>query len=220
MNRFSITALLMALVLPVAAARASDERPPKPAQSRVPVCMIVDDPAPFINNRATEDNTVCREIPTSFYVEFGQWAERMGVRGKLTIVPCVGGIAAIDGSLGEFPGHTKQERLEWIDMIKTLYEPRFTITPEVMTHFVAWDIEHKRLMPGRPREDHWLVIQPVEVHDRNTSPRRCRCSRTRASPPAASPVLGHPARKGRHPRRGGLASGGKSLRAQVHHAFQ
>ena len=38
---------------------------------KIPVCMIVDDPAPFINPRSVKDATVCKEIPTSFYLEFG-----------------------------------------------------------------------------------------------------------------------------------------------------
>jgi hypothetical protein len=148
------------------AAQSSGETPNNAGRPLIPVCMMVDDPAPFINNRATEDFTVCKEIPTSFYVEFGRWAERMNVKGKFSVVPCVGGIKAIDGSLGEFPGHTRAERLEWIEMIKTLYEPRFTITPEIITHFAAWDIEAKKFMPGLPREDHWLVVQPLDVQSR------------------------------------------------------
>jgi hypothetical protein len=55
--------------------------------SRIPVCMIVDDPAPFINPRSVKDETVCKEIPTSFYLEFGRWAERAHVKGKFSVVP-------------------------------------------------------------------------------------------------------------------------------------
>lgn len=158
--------LVVWLICAAAAMESRGESPKGPDRPLIPVCMMVDDPAPFINNRATEDFTVCREIPTSFYMEFGRWAERTGVKGKFTVIPCVGGIKAIDGSLGEFPGHTRAERLEWIEMIKTLYEPRFTITPEIITHFVAWDIEAKKLMPGLPREDRWLAVQTPEVQSR------------------------------------------------------
>ncbi len=168
MNRLRGIGLFVVLLssAAVAAAQSPGEGPQRPAKPAIPTCMIVDDPAPFINNRWTEDKSVCKEISTSFYVEFGHWAERMGVKGKFTIVPCVGGIAAIDGSLGEFPGHTRQERLDWIDMIKKLYEPRFTITPEIITHQVAWDIDRKKPMPGLPRECDWLPQQPLEVQTR------------------------------------------------------
>ncbi|OHE75732.1 MAG: hypothetical protein A2107_09490 [Verrucomicrobia bacterium GWF2_62_7] len=132
-------------------------------QPKIPACMIVDDPAPFINMRSVKDTNVCREIPTQFYIEFGQWAERSGVKGKFSVVPCLGGIKAIDGSLGEYPGHTREERLEWIAMIRKLYAPRFTITPEVITHWLVWDIAAKRLKPSPTTENEWLAAQPLEI---------------------------------------------------------
>ena len=128
--------------------------------------MIVDDPTPFVNPRWVKDKSVCPEIPTSFYQEFGRWAENRGVKGKFSVVPCIGGIKAIDGSLGEYPGHTREERLEWIQMIKTLYAPRFTITPEVITHWYAWDVDAKQLLPGPPTENDWLAAQPLATQTR------------------------------------------------------
>lgn len=130
---------------------------------KIPVCMVVDDPAPFINMRSLKDTNVCHEIPTAFYIEFGQWAGRNGVKGKFSIIPCIGGIKPIDGSLGEFPGHTRAERLEWIATVKKLIAPRFTITPEVITHWYVWDIAAKRLNPGPITENDWLHTQPVTV---------------------------------------------------------
>ena len=113
MSRPLATGLFVVLLYcAAAAAQPSGDRAPPPVPSRIPVCMIVDDPAPMIDTRAVEDNTVCREIPTSFYREFGLGAQRMGVKGKWTIVRRLGGIAAIDGSVGEFPGHTAQDRLQ------------------------------------------------------------------------------------------------------------
>ena len=132
----------------------------------VPICMIVDDPAPFVNPRSVKDPSVCKEIPTSFYMEFGHWAETAKVKGKFSVVPCIGGIKPIDGSLGEYPGHTQQERLEWIEMIKTLYAPRFTITPEVITHWYPWDVKARKLAPGPKTENEWLAAQPLETQTR------------------------------------------------------
>jgi hypothetical protein len=60
---------------------------------------------------------VCKEIPTSFYLEFGRWTERTNVKGKFSVVPCMGGVKPIDGSLGEHPSLTRHERREWIEMI-------------------------------------------------------------------------------------------------------
>jgi len=135
-------------------------------RATVPACMIVDDPAPFINCHWVNHQTVSKEIPTSFYVEFGRWAAENKIKGKFSVVPCLGGIKPIDGSLGEYPGHTREERLQWIDMVKSLYVPRFTITPEVITHNLAWDIDAKRLVKDSPRENKWLVAQTVDVQGR------------------------------------------------------
>lgn len=132
----------------------------------IPACVIVDDPAPFVNNHWVNHKTVCAEIPTSFYVELGRWAEKERIKGKFSVVPCPGGIKPIDGSLGEYPGHTRQERIEWIEMVKTLYVPRFTITPEVITHGLPWDIDAKKLLPVNLRENKWLAEQPLEVQTR------------------------------------------------------
>ena len=132
----------------------------------VPACMIIDDPAPFFNCHWVNHKDVCREIPTSFYVEFGRWAEKEKIKGKFTVIPCLGGIKLIDGSLGEYPGHTREERLEWIETVKSLYAPRFTITPEVITHNLAWDLKARKLVEGSPRECNWLEAQPLDVQTR------------------------------------------------------
>ena len=129
----------------------------------IPACMVIDDPAPFINMRWVKDKSVCREIPTSFYRELGQWAERAGVKGKFSVIPCLGGIKPIDGSLGEYTDHSRDERLEWIAMVKALFAPRFTITPEVITHWHVWDVANHKLLPGPQTENQWLPLQPLET---------------------------------------------------------
>jgi hypothetical protein len=134
--------------------------------AKIPACMIVDDAAPFFNCHWVNHQNVCKEIPTSFYVEFGRWAEKNRIKGKFSVVPCLGGIKPIDGSLGEYPDHTRQQRLEWIDMIKTLYAPRFTITPEVITHYLPWGIDATKLNGGSPKENRWLEAQSLEVQTR------------------------------------------------------
>ncbi len=133
------------------------------ASERIPACMIIDDGAPFFNMRWVKDKTVCKEIPTSFYREYAAWAKEKGIKGKFSVVPCLGGIKPVDGSLGEYPGHSKEERLEWIRMINTLYAPRFTLTPEVITHWYPWDIQAGKLRPGPPTENTWLAEQSLGV---------------------------------------------------------
>ena len=156
--------LLQAVVF--AAQPSSRETPGASDRPTIPVCIIVDDPSPFINQLGVGDKKVCAEIPTSFYLEFGRWAQQANIKGKFSVVPCSGGIKPIDGSLGEYPGHTREERLEWIEMVKTLFEPRFTITPEIITHWYPWDIEGRTLQPGPTKENVWLAAQPPDVQTR------------------------------------------------------
>ena len=86
-----------------------------------------------------------------------------GLKGKFSVIPCLGGIKPIDGSLGEYSDHSRDERLQWIAMVKTLFAPRFTITPEVITHWHVWDVANHKLSPGPQTENQWLPLQPVET---------------------------------------------------------
>ena len=130
---------------------------------RVPVCMIIDDPGPFLNAGTTGYPGVVHETQTSFYKKLGQWARANGVKGKFSVVPICGGIAAIDGSLGEYPNHTESERLAWIDMIKTLYQPNWTITPEIITHLLPWDIVRSVTIDNDgQRENEYFAALSVE----------------------------------------------------------
>ena len=109
----SLHALLSATAAPPAvgagagAGEVQDLRVENP-MLRSPACIVIDDPGPFSH-------------PMAVYRKFGQWALDNGVKGKFSLVPCLGGRASVDGSAGEFPGHTKAERLEWIAVIKKLY---------------------------------------------------------------------------------------------------
>jgi len=144
-------------------AAPAEERavPNKPAKT--PICIIIDDGAPFSKVSLAKSGHDL-EVPTSFYREFGEWAQAHGVKGKFSVIPCYRpATACIDGSLGEYPGHSREERLEWINMIKTIYMPRWTITPEMITHSFPWDIKGKKMLSNLPKENVWLPTQSVEV---------------------------------------------------------
>lgn len=119
---------------------------------KIPVSMIVDDGAFYVH-----------KIPNAFLKKFGEWSIANGVKGKFSIIPIYGGKASVDGSLGEYGGTTKEERLEWIETIKTLITPRWTITPEIITHDKPWDIKKHVLMTDMPRESNWLAEQSLET---------------------------------------------------------
>lgn len=131
--------------------------------SKIPVCMIIDDSAPFANAGTAIYPGEVSETPTSFYTEFGQWAQANGVKGKMSVVPIAGGIAAVDGSLGEYPGHTKQERLDWINVVRTHIEPSFTITPEIITHLLPWDTVNSKTVDNGQRENVYFAGLSIEA---------------------------------------------------------
>lgn len=130
--------------------------------SKIPICMIIDDPGPFSNAGTTGHSGEICETPTAFYMKLGEWARRSGVKGKFSVVPICGGLAAIDGSLGEYPGHTREERLEWIEMIRVLYQPNWTITSEIITHLMPWDIVVEKPIYNNQRENEYFAELNME----------------------------------------------------------
>jgi hypothetical protein len=72
-------------------------------------------------------------------------------------------VAAIDGSLGEYLGHSMAERLEWIEIIKVIYQPNWTITPEIITHLMPWDIVNEEaIVDTDQRENEYFTELTVE----------------------------------------------------------
>jgi hypothetical protein len=142
------------LALPAAFAQAPAPQLPDvaPNNKKIPVSLIVDDGVFY-----------SKKVPNTFLKTFGEWSIENGVKGKFSIIPIYGGVAAIDGSNGEYPGTTKEQRLEWIETIKTLITPRWTITPEIITHGKPWDIKNHALMTNMPRESDWLAEQNLET---------------------------------------------------------
>lgn len=83
-------------------------------------------------------------IPNDFWEEFGRFTTEKGVKGKITILPIPAGLGALDASV-DF--HYKKELLEFVDIIKTFYIQNFDITPEILTHTLAWDIQKGEFLP-------------------------------------------------------------------------
>lgn len=53
--------------------------------------------------------------------------------------------------------------MAWIDVIKTIYMPYWTITPEIITHSFPWDPKRKQMLPNLPKENVWLSTQSLET---------------------------------------------------------
>ena len=148
--------------------------------------MIVDDPDPFFNQLALgQPRTVHGDshLVLPGVRPLGRSGEDQGqVFGRARVWA---GSSRSTARWASIPATRGQERLEWIEMIKTLYEPRFTITPEIITHWYPWDIDDQEADADGPtrRTIGWPRKRRTSRPD--TLPRRCRCSRMRESPPAA-----------------------------------
>jgi hypothetical protein len=126
----------------------------------IPVCLLVDDPAPCINTLYYYRLQVDREryahlercIPVDFLEEFIDVCQSHGMRGKFSILPYPAGLGSI---LTGWEGCNRSELVRWLDLARTSLVPLFDITPEILTHTLALDLQTGRLLP-EPEHD-WMA---------------------------------------------------------------
>lgn len=127
------------------------------SMKKVPIALIIDDPAPVIsvyyehaNKRVTDDGRpLLRTYPNSFLYEFCDMIERHGIKGKFSIVPMPGGKGDIVNGL---EGVSEAELNEWMDTVRTRVLARFTPCPEMLTHGNAVDLATGELLPMNEKE--------------------------------------------------------------------
>ncbi len=115
-------------------------------RNRVPVNFIIDDSTALVNlayfgipqfkevfpERYLQDwRKLPREIPDSFVLEFLEWCDLNGVKGKYSMVP----YPACTGWLHRYiPGWTKKELDASLKIVRDLAQPNWDIHPEMITH--------------------------------------------------------------------------------------
>jgi hypothetical protein len=82
---------------------------------------------------------------------FADFVEEFGIRGKFTILPCPAGHGRIDRSVR---GYSNDELRAILDLMRGRIAPHFDITPEVLTHSMAFDPETEALLPHS--ESAWI----------------------------------------------------------------
>jgi hypothetical protein len=113
---------------------------------RVPVSFIIDDSTALVNlayygipqfkevfpDQYLQDwRKLPREIPDSFVLEFLEWCDAHGVKGKYSMVP----YPACTGWLNRFiPGWTKKELEDSIKIVRDLAQPNWDIHSEMISH--------------------------------------------------------------------------------------
>lgn len=125
---------------------------------KVPVSIIIDDPAPGISvyythhrfGRKTDDGRdVIEYFPNSMLFEFCDIVERYGIKGKFSVVPCPGNRGDIVNGI---EGVSDEDRTKWLDTVKKRIVPSFGIGPEMLTHNKAVDLKTGEAMSMREVE--------------------------------------------------------------------
>ena len=128
----------------------------------LPIVLIVDDPAPLVNvywwhaaeAQATENpllatgEAVARDIPVDFLRHFASVIATRGIKGKFSVLPYPAGLGAItDG----WSGCDQAGLSRWLDLVRREVVPLMDITPEILTHARALDLESLSLLPENER---------------------------------------------------------------------
>lgn len=112
---------------------------------KIPVSLIVDDPAPIIsvyyehaNSRTTSDGRpLIPTYPNEMLDRFCDIVEKHGIKGKYSVIPMPGNKGDIVNGL---EGVSRDDLDEWLDTVKTRLVPYFSICPEMLTHHKAVDL--------------------------------------------------------------------------------
>ena len=149
--------------------------------TRIPISFIVDDPpintTYWLRRQPEEmgiatpprgafgewvqrwrDQEPSKIIPNAFWRRFIGWAKAAGVKGKFTFLPCPAGLGCIDDRV---QGYTAAELSELIALVREEIAPHFDITPEILTHSMAWDIKERKLLPITEHE--WMATQSEDA---------------------------------------------------------
>lgn len=115
---------------------------------KVPISLIVDDPAPGVSvyyyhdihgdNPVTEDGrSLMKMYPNSFLNDFCDMVDRWRMKGKFSVIP----MPANQGDIiNGITGMENSQLKEWLDIVKERLVPAFSICPELITHTVAIDV--------------------------------------------------------------------------------
>ncbi len=107
--------------------------------SKVPISLIIDDGG-VVNTFHFHDIGKKHEllVPPAFAMLFGKICARYGVKGKFSIVPVPAGLGRLDekDNVNMVPAGNIEA---FVKYAKEYIQPRFSITPELLTHFLAWN---------------------------------------------------------------------------------
>jgi hypothetical protein len=119
----------------------------------LPMALIIDDGAPVnLMYWHEPDRLHAMLIPQAFTRGFADLCAAYGVKGKFSVVPMPGGLGRIDESLARVP---QRSLSAFLQTVAQRIAPAFDITPEILTHLRAYNLER-----GSYRhvfEDEWVA---------------------------------------------------------------
>lgn len=114
--------------------------------SKVPISLIIDDGG-VVNTFSYHDLANYHEelVPPAMAMLFGKLCNKYGVKGKFSVVPipcCLGRLDEPDKV-----NHVPEANIRaFVEYAKKYIAPSFSITPELLTHFLAWNNEIRKGM--------------------------------------------------------------------------
>lgn len=140
---------------------------------KIPVSLIIDDPAPVISTfyqsacsgttnfphaklrQETKDGRpLVKTYSNELLYRFCDIIENRNIKGKFSVIPMPGNQGDIVNGL---KGVDADAVAEWIDVVKKRVEPRFAIGPEMLTHNLAVDLATGGPLSVSERE--WSMTQ-------------------------------------------------------------
>lgn len=123
----------------------------------VPATLILDDGAPVnIMYWCRPGERTVHLVPNAFTRAYGEICASHGVRGKFSVLPMPCGLGRLDRGLNYVPdGHLQG----FIEATRRYIAPNFDITPELLTHHLAWNLE--RNSARHLCEDAWVARAKV-----------------------------------------------------------
>lgn len=110
--------------------------------SKIPLSLIIDDAGPvnmFHFHALKQKHDMI--VPPAFALHFGKICRSLGVKGKFSVVPCPAGLGRLDRP-GEVNGVDPDHIEAFVDIVKKYISPNFSITSEILTHYLALNLEN------------------------------------------------------------------------------
>ena len=107
--------------------------------AKVPISLIIDDGSPvnlyYFHDLMREHELI---VPINMVTRFASICRKHGVRGKFSVVPMPACLGRLDTRLSHCP---QEHLLQFIEEVRCEIAPMFSLTPEIISHYWAFDVK-------------------------------------------------------------------------------